>query len=311
MMTARYKLGVGLASLALLFIFFVDNSISGPLGWLWWIPLLIGYIWLCFGASFAAISNPWRTGFAVVAGLLMFLIVLIYEDTLTIYLCGAILLFFHLAARYFTKDGPITSGRYQSAMILLVVISLLFLPVSVNRVVVKLPNLSAGTYLTLYNYGDKRAGPGRQFFNRIDNHHELNVSLGSQLYFQQPHEPPRLRIDIIRDKIVVRILSIRYDTRLAFLYLPLFEISGDSLSVLESVDASAPYRLTMEQNNLLIDRLETENPAWIQLPHMVHHTLSIEDHVKVLLTRLLVWLIVCFGLIRWAPIAPTANSRHE
>lgn len=306
-MSARYKLWVGLASLALLVIFLLDNSIDGPVAWIWLVPIVIGYTLFCFGASVAAISNPWRLFFVIASGLLMSLVVLIFNDTLTIYLCGVILLSFHLAAVYSRKGGLLTSNRFELIVILLVATSLLLLPVAINRVVVKLPNLSAGTYLTLYNDGDKSAGPGRQFFNRIDNHHELNVSLGSQLYFQQPHEPPRLRIDILRDKIVVRILSIRYDTRLAFLHLPLFNISGNSLESLKPVGVDATYRLQMEQNNLLIDHLDTVSPAWVQLPHMDHHTVSIRDHVKVMLARLLVWLIVCFGLIK---LAPTANLRH-
>jgi len=301
-MSARYKFGVVLTSFFLVFVFLFDNTIVGPIGWLWWIPLVIGYIWLCAKTSVLRLPPHWRSIVAFGCGFVMMLTALIYDDILKIYLCGVIILFGFLAARYLDPDSDISSSRFQITVMVLVTISLLVLPVSINRVVVKLPNLSAGTYLTLYDSSEKNTDLSAQFFNRIDDHHELTVSLGSHWYFQQPHQAPRLRIDILRENIVVRILLIRYDARLAFLYLPLFEISGDSLSVLETVENSAPYRLQMEQNNLLIDRLEPDRPAWIQLPHMDDHTLSIWDHAKILLVRFLLWLMVCFGMISWAPI---------
>jgi hypothetical protein len=302
MMSARYKSGVVLTSLSLSLIFLIDSSIIGFVGWLWWIPLVIGYIWLCVKSPVVHLSPHWRFIVAFGCGVMMMLIALVYDDILTIYLCGVTILFGFLAARYLDPDSVISSSRFQITVMVLVTISLLILPVSINRVIVKLPNLSAGTYLTLYDSIKKDADLSAQFFNRIDDHHELTVSLGSQWYFQQPHQAPRLRIDILREKIVVRILSIRYDARLAFLHLPLFEISGDSLSVLEAVEPGAPYRLQMEQNNLLVDRLEPGKPAWIQLPHMDDHTLSVWDHAKVLLVRALLWLMVCFGMISWAPV---------
>lgn len=237
----------------------------------------------------------------------MLLSILIFDDVITLYLCGAILLFGSLAVLYLLNTPDGRSIRPHLGVAALIAIGLLILPIAVNRVVVKLPNLSAGTYLTLHAFGDSKPGLSAQFFNRVDDHHELTVNLGTQLYFQQSHDAPRLRVDILRDKIVVRILSIRYDTRLAYVYLPLFEISGDSLSALEAADMNASFRLKMEPGRLLIDRLDVTTPVWIQLPHMEKHVMTTGQTAAVLSARLLLWILICFGLISWAP----RNSAKE
>ena len=308
-MRVLYVLMVALIASLLVVGFWIDNEIISPISRLWWLPLIAAYAGLTMGSRFALLPIPLRSSIAGGCGLLMLLTLTIFDDILTIYLCGATILFCHLAAVFLVKNGSPPSARLMFVIIVLIAVSLFILPVSINRVVVKLPNLSAGTYLTLHESERASADLSAQFFNRIDDHHELTVDLGAQLYFQQPHQSPLLRIDIHRDKIVLRILSIRYDTRLAFLHLPLFEISGESLLSLQVIDKGAPIRLQLERQKLLIDRLEVDNPGWVQLPHMDIHTISGKNHFLILLVRLIVWIIVCFGLISWAPTAPKRDSK--
>lgn len=273
----------------------------------WWVTVVAAYGLLCLGSPILRLHSRWQFLISATCGSLMLLSLLIFDDVITLYLCGAILLFGSLAALYLLNTPVGRSIRPHLGVVALIAVGLLILPIAVNRVVVKLPNLSAGTYLTLHASGDSKPGLSAQFFNRIDDHHELTVNLGTQLYFQQSHDAPQLRVDILRDKIVVRILSIRYDTRLAYVYLPLFEISGDSLSALEEADMNASFGLKMEPGRLLIDRLDVATPAWIQLPHMEIHAMTTGQTAAALSARLLLWLFICIGLISWAP----RNSAKE
>lgn len=306
-----YFVTIVLISILLLIGFWLDNEIDSPIFRFWWLPLIAAYIGLCVRPQLASMPIIWGFLLGAGSGCMILVILVAFDDTLTVFLSGVVILFCHLALEYLGDNASSAPARFKFLTLVLVAISLLILPISVNRVVVILPNLSAGTYLKLHGPEEELADLSAQFFNRIDYHHELTVSLGSQWYFQHPHQAPRLRIDILRDKIVVRIISIRYDTRLAFLHLPLFEISGQSLMLLQAVDKGAPIRLRMEGDNLLIDRLTTDTPGWIQLPHMENHTLSSENHFLILLVRLAVWLLVCFGLIGWSPAAPRMRSQNE
>ena len=310
-MRVFYFVTIVLISLLLLIGYWLDNEILSPIFRLWWLPLIAAYVGLSVRAKQSDLSKLWKYLIAGGSGCLMLLTLFLFDDILTIYLSGGVVLFCHLTIEYLCNDTSPARDRSMLVTIVLVAISLTILPVSVNRVVVTLPNLSAGTYLTLHESEEDVADLSAQFFNRIDDHHELTVSLGSQWYFQQPHQAPRLRIDILRDKIVVRLISIRYDTRLAFLHLPLFEISGDSLKSLEAIDGDASIRLHMERDKLLIDRLETDKPAWIQLPHMENHTLSSANYFLIWLVRLTLWLLICFGLISWSPTATRSFTQHE
>ncbi|MGB5709078.1 MAG: hypothetical protein WBM41_19890, partial [Arenicellales bacterium] len=252
-MIVPYKALVLLFSAVLCAGFWSDNTIHSLIPRFWWLTVVAAYGLLCLGSPILRLHSRWQILISATCGFLMLLSLLIFDDVITLYLCGAILLFGSLSALYLLNTPDVRSIRPHLGVVALIAAGLLILPIAVNRVVIKLPNLSAGTYLTLQASRDRKPGLSAQFFNRIDDHHELTVNLGTQLYFQQSHDAPLLRVDILRDKIVVRILSIRYDTRLAYVYLPLFEISGDSLSALEAADTNASFGLKMEPGRLLID----------------------------------------------------------
>jgi hypothetical protein len=276
---------------------YLDNDIPGGFGAWWWVGLVAA--WLVAGFSGMLRQAPYRVPIAVIAGLLLGLIIRFYDATMTAYLSGAVMLFALLLGRRLAGGQ---AGRAAALVTLGVAISLTWMPVPLNRVTVKLPNLSAGTYLSLYTAPDRKPLQDGRFFNRLDDHQELIVGLGTQIWFGTPHDAPLLKVDILREKIVLRFISVRYETRIAYLDLPLFSLEGEELMRLADSGIGQPFGLQMEKNRLLIDRLRVDNPAWIQLPHMDDHALPLKNHAAVILIRLLVWLIVVLGLIRWSPL---------
>ncbi|MGI9319027.1 MAG: hypothetical protein ACR2QW_17000, partial [bacterium] len=148
-MSNVYKSLVALIALALLIGFWQDNSIGSSLSLLWWIPIIVAYLYLCLNSPISHLPPRLQYAVAGVSGVLILLSLYLFDDVLTVYLAGAIILFGLLVTRYLLDGDRSGSRRSQLAVVLLIAGSLLFLPVSVNRVVVKLPNLSAGTYLTL------------------------------------------------------------------------------------------------------------------------------------------------------------------
>ena len=221
-----------------------------------------------------------------------------YDATMTTYLSGSVMLLMGLFGR---RLGGESRGKTTFILAGAVALSLVWMPVPLNRVTVGLPNLSAGTYLTLQTTPDQEPLPDGRFFNRLDNHQELIVGLGTQIWVDYPHEPPLLRVDILREKIVIRILSIRYESRIAYLDLPMGSIEGEALMQLKDSGLGEPFGKQMEKGRLLIDGLSVEGPAWIQLPDPSGLPISMAERTMVVLVRLLVWLIVAAGILLWSP----------
>ena len=281
----------------------LESDLAMGAGWFWWGGLVAGYLLVCLWQP--AQLHRFRLPITGVSGLLLLGVVYFYDATMTIYLSGVILLFVWILTRWL--DGSSLGRQRLIGVIVLVSLSLLVLPVPINRITVKLPNLSAGTYLTIYASPEQEPGLDSVFFNRLDDHQELLAGLGTQIWFTQETAAPLLKIDILREKIVVRILSITYETRVAYLDLPLFSVEGEALLQLSDSGLGQPFQHGMEKNRLLIENLAVDKPAWIQLPPMEAHSLSAKDHAVIVLVRLLVWLIVALALLKWTPLSRRRN----
>ena len=286
-----------LSALALVAAFLLNNAIPGQIGRYWWLPLLAAFIYLCLRPRCRLLPPRHRATTILSSAAAIGFVVWYFDDTMAAFMVGAILLFVLLLAHHITghKSPP---QKKESAVILgLVGLSLIWLPISVNRIEVTLPNLSADTYLTLYQSSTDKPAMDARFYNRIDDHLQLTVGLGTQIYFDHPHPAPLLEIEILRQRIVVRIISISYQYRIAYLDMELLNLSGDALTQLQPARPDADFRLQMEREVLLVDHLTTNQSARIQLPTLPQQRLPLGSQVLICLVRLMVWLIIGFAMI--------------
>lgn len=284
--------------------YWLDSDISSIPGRFWWGGLVAAYLLL--GLSRRYWRHPLALPLIAGAGLVMLGAGWFYDDMMTAYVSGAVMLFIVVVVRHLC--GWSNNRRLPLAITGLVALSLVLLPVSVNRITVKLPNLSGGSYLTIATSPNQAPRTDARFFNRLDYHQELHAGLGTQIWFGQEHDPPLLRIDILREKIVIRIISIIYETRVAYLDLPLFTLEEKDLLRLTDSGLGQPFRHQMENDVLLIDNLIVDRPAWIQLPHMEDHDLPLVSRLAVILARLLIWSMIAFAILRWVPSRLEAES---
>ena len=282
--------------------FWADNEIHSLLFRFWWLPLVAAYVIVCRSRELESLTGQWRN--AIVIGLVAAILLGIYffDDTLKVYISGVLLLFSYTLIRYLSPDQT-DSKRLGAGLILLVALSMILLPVAINRIVVKLPNLSGGTTLTLIDSDFGKPGIDAEFFNQGDDHYELTVNLGSQIYVQQQHIAPLLEIDILRPDIVVRVLSISYQSRLGYLDIPLFELTGNALMSVSVTDTANGNLagLSMDRERLLISQLVPDLTTRLQLPHMQGHFFSVVQQATLVAARLIIWLLICLVLFRWAP----------
>ena len=285
----------------ILAIGFILDAETGGYAQFWWVPILFILLTAAIWQPFQNLSTVLHL--AVSGGITFTLlgIIVFLDDTMTIYLVGAILLFGLLGIRYYNGKIQKVLRKEIILVFLAIMLSLIWLPISINRVVVTLPNLSAGTYITIHKSMDDKPILDSRFYNYIDDHLRLPIHLGTQIYFQSPHDAPLLSIETLRERIVIRILSISYQYRLGFADLSFFEMDGEGLLALEQLNPNAAYRLQMDENALLIDNLNTEKPALVQLPHMDDHNISILEGLLVRAARVVFWCVICFALIFLCP----------
>ena len=275
---------------------YLDNEIPGGFGAFWWLGLVVA--WFIVVLSPALRQARYRVLMVSVAAIVLGIIILFYDATMGTYLSGVVLLLMLLLARHL---GGGAGGRAPTWAALAIALSLTWMPIPLNQVTIKLPNLSAGTYLSLYATPDREPLQDGRFFNRLDDHQELLVGLGTQIWLDYPFPAPLLRVDILREKIVIRIMAISYESRIAYLDLPLLSVEGEALMGLKDSGLGAAFGTQMEKGRLMIDRLQVDNPAWIELPDLDNQQVSLKNRIVVILVRVLVWLIVAAGLLLWSP----------
>ncbi len=276
----------------------LDNDIPDGVGAWWWIAMVAA--WLGLGFSAAMRDSEWRTPIVLGSGLVMGLAIWLTDATMTTFISGVALLFALLLARW---SGGGTSRGTAYVVWGFVALALVLMPVAMNSITLKLPNLSGGTYLTLYSQPDEKPLWDGRYYNRLDNHNEVYAGLGIQTWLGYPHDAPLLRIDILREGIVLRIISVTYEARLGFLDLTLMKLEGEDLMQLESSDLSPSIQRQMRRNMLLIDQIPFEEPGWIRLPPLDETNIPWQSHAMAIAVRLLFWLILALGLFYWSPAA--------
>ncbi len=282
--------------------FWLDNAILHPILQFWWLLLVAAFLLLCIQLPESRHRFIQPPLIVATTGVLALLSIWLLDDVMTIYVVGAIFVTAAGVGNYTaTYPGTGFNQVIDKPLMILIAITLVILPVSVNRILVKLPNLSAGTSITLLENKEAIADLDARFYNRINDKLEIEVYLGSQFYIDQPHEVPLLKIETGINKVVVRLLSISYEHRLAYVDLPLFELKEERLLDLQLVSDSAPVEMEIDRIFLLMSGFKVGDPVLLQLPHMDSHEVSLGNRLLIVVFRLLLWAIVCFSVVVWFP----------
>ncbi len=283
--------------------FWFDNAITHPILQFWWLLLVAAYVACCLTLPESVHRFISRIQIAVVSAVFVLTSIWVFDDIMTIYFSGVILLVsWGLGAYAATANGLQTDALNRTVMVL-VSVALVILPVSVNRILVKLPNLSAGTSITLYESEGITPNLDDRFYNRMNDKLEIEVYLGSQIYFEQPHEAPKLKIETSIAKVVVRLLSISYQHRLAYMDLPLLELTGEELLQVKLSERGGTVDMEMDRIFLLLSGFKVGEPVWLTLPSLESIELDTMNRLLIGFFRLLLWLVICFATSVWLPRA--------
>lgn len=272
----------------------------------WWLLLVAAYLITALDVSLRNLQHRDRLLLAG-AGVCIVAFVVLFGQLLTVYLSATLLIAISLSA-WHRESGQ---GRKFTRVILLALVclavALLVLPTTVNRVEIRLPNLSAGTTFTLLNPSDQRDFLDAQFVNRKDDHSELKVYLGTEIVPGSGGAAPRLRIAIERARIVVRILSVRYQSHIAFFDVTTGEWSGRDLTRLIELNPDSPASLEMEGERLLISNLTVDTPLTLVFPGTDRYRFPGKVWFLSMLIRLLLLGLIGYAAVVWAPRA----GRHR
>jgi len=278
--------------------FWLDNAILHPILQFWWLFLVAAYLLLCVQLPESRHRFILPSLIVTTTAALTLLSIWLLDDVMTIYVVGAVFLIASGVGNYAAAyPGTAVNQVVNRPLVILIALTLVILPVSVNRILVKLPNLSAGTTLTLLENRNAVANLDARFYNRINDKLEIEVYLGSQFYVDQPHELPQLKIETGINKVVVRLLSISYEHRLAYVDLPLFELKEEGLLTLAPTDESAPIEMALDRIFLLMTGFKVGDPILLQLPDMGDQEVSLGNRALIVLFRLLLWGMICFALL--------------
>jgi len=282
--------------------FWLDNAILHPILQFWWLFLVAAYLLLCVQLPESRHRFILPSLIVTTTAALTLLSIWLLDDVMTIYVVGAVFLIASGVGNYAAAyPGTAVNQVVNRPLVILIALTLVILPVSVNRILVKLPNLSAGTTLTLLENRNAVANLDARFYNRINDKLEIEVYLGSQFYVDQPHELPQLKIETGINKVVVRLLSISYEHRLAYVDLPLFELKEEGLLTLAPTDESAPIEMALDRIFLLMTGFKVGDPILLQLPDMGDQEVSLGNRALIVLFRLLLWGMICFAITVWLP----------
>ena len=283
--------------------FYSENEIQHAVYQFWWLPIVV--IYLAFALKWLQNEQGNRLAAIVIviaAGLLPVILGWLFHDTMTTYLSGA--WFLILAAIYFYLHSTerAEAVKYYRLTGALITISLILLPISINRISVKLPNLSADSYFAVYQSVDKKPIQSAHYFQRIDDHEDLKFYLVTQVYFEQPHEPPLLQLKIGREHIRILIQEIRYEYAVGFFKLSLFKMIGGELDQIKLAPESDPARFEVPPRiGAIIDQFKVGDTVWLQLPHMAEHEIELQQQAAVRVVRFLFWLLIWGAIIVWRP----------
>ena len=286
--------------LGLMFVW--DNSVHHPVLQFWWVPLVLAY---CVFLK-RALSREYacrHAALGVVTGTLALgaLCIFAFNDTVTALLWGAWLLALGLVWNYLFHAGPTESGRLRTIG-LLVAVSLLLLPVSVNRVSIILPSLSGQTHFTLQPEPGRITIPGAHHYQSIVNYEEQRIQLSAQNYFTLDDNDMYLQLENDQDGVRFVIQDIIYEHAIGLFKLSILKLRDAGLREIPLHPQSDPVNMSHPPSGgIRLTDLAIGDRLWLTLPGTKPGLVTVQQHLGIVGVRLLFWLVLCWGLNLFRP----------
>jgi hypothetical protein len=282
--------------------FYLDSSISHPLLKFWWFPIVIGYLVLQL-VIVQQVSLPERTRLwiSTASGLFALYFVLYFNDSATVYLFGSWSLI-TMAIVFYQSETPRTSGRPFTVITALVAISLLLLPVGINRISIKLPSLSNQTHFTVFSERNSSTIPTAHLHQRIVSYEELEFQLSAKYYPGDKENAPLLQLRNDQDGVKFVLQDVRYRHVLGLFRKTFYSVDSMDMNQLtplaESDDADISYP---ENGGIRIESLAIGDKVWLQLPKIPEGSIARKDKAMIVVARMLFWLLLVAIIVGWRP----------
>ena len=190
----------------------------------------------------------------------------------------------------------------------LVSLSLLLLPVGINMVSVKLPDLSGMTHFTIYNDLDDHPIPAAHFYQSRVNFEEQWINLSSKYFPEKNTAAPLLELRNDQEGVKFFIENIKYRHSLGLFDKTLYDINARNIQKITPHPASDTTIITHPKlGGIIIEGLAIDNKIWLQLPRIPEGSISTSDKATIITMRLLFWLLVIAAVAVWRPRQPPSK----
>ena len=282
--------------------FHFDNNINHTIFRFWWIPIIAGFVYLQIrivnDIACSAKSKQIFNGVSIIAVLLF---VLLFNETATLFLCGIWMLITTATKLYLCRSAE-NSKKPFLTIGALISLSLLLLPVGVNMVSVKLPDLSGMTHFTIYNDFDDHPISAAHFYQRQVNFEEQWVNLSSTYFPEKNTDTLLLELRNDQDGVKFFIENIKYRHSLGLFDKTLYDIGAKNMHKITPHPASDATTITRpELGGIIVEDLAIDNRIWLQLPGISENSISNSDKIIIITMRLLFWLLVMTAVAVWRP----------
>ena len=247
--------------------FYLDSSISHPLLKFWWFPIVICYLVLQLGiVQQVSLSERTRLWISISSGLFALYFVLYFNDSATVYLFGSWSLI-TMAIIFYQSEIPRPSSRPFTVIAALVAISLLLLPVGINRISIKLPSLSGQTHFTVFSELNSGTIPSAHLNQRIVNYEELEFQLSAKYYPGDKAKAPLLQLRNDQDGVKFVLQEVHYRHVLGLFRKTFFSVDPMDMNQLTPLAESDEADISYPGNGgIRIENLPIDGKVWLHLP---------------------------------------------
>jgi hypothetical protein len=282
--------------------FHLDSAVSHPLLKLWWIPMVICYLILQLGiVQQVSLSERTRLWICITSGLFALYFVLYFNDSATIYLFGSWSLI-TMAIIFYQTEMSRSSRRPFAVIAMLVAVSLLLLPVGINRITIKLPSLSGQTHFTVFSDLNSRTIPSAHLHQRIVNYEELELQLSAKYYPGDKEKAPLLELRNDQNGVKFVLQDVSYRHVLGLFRKTFYSVDPMDMNQLTPLTESDEADISYPGNGgIRIENLAIDDAVWLQLPGIPKDAIAGKDKAAIVATRLLFWLLIFAIIFGWRP----------
>ena len=291
-------------------LFHWDNALDTSLLQFWWLPLLAAFFFFARCISNTGTHNLKASRVYIVAGFVVAAASIVLLNPFdTILLTGGWLLVSYAIWQYRSQSSP-DSSRLTLKISVLISLSLVLLPISVNRVSIVLPSLSGQTHFTLVSEPDDRTIPGAHHYQSLVSYGEQRIRLSANNYFAHQSSPMLLQLSNDQDGVRFVIQDIIYEHAIGLFKLSIRKIRDDALLAVTLHPDSDPVNMTRPSpSGIMLTELAIDDKLWLMLPPLPPDAVSTSQHAGIIGARLLFWMILVWTITALSPVS--RRSRAE